>query len=114
MTQLELYKEALRILKDSKLQQRPPLRIKEFNHGVFYFSGLCELLDRINYENGRDMSASDMLFKAQSEKVLGRELDEDTFWFTLIEDDTKLAKQERIEHLEKLIKLYENSSIRIS
>lgn len=109
MTQLELYKEALRILKDSKLWQSPSLRTKDFNHGAFYFSGLCELLDRINFDNGRDVDSSAMRFKAQSENVLGRELDEYTYWFTDIKTDENLAKSERVEHLENLIKLYEKN-----
>lgn len=109
MTQLELYKEALRILKDSEIPSAwPSFRAEIHNYGIFYFSGLCELLDRINYENGRDMDAYDMLFKSQSEDILGRELDEFTFWFTKIKTNAHLAKQERIEHLEKLIDYYES------
>jgi len=39
---------------------------------------------------------------------LGRELDEELFWFTTIETDESKARAERIEHLENLIKLYED------
>lgn len=68
------------------------------------FAGLCRLLKRVllvdNYSSEQ--------FRQDSKRVLGVEsLPRFEFWFADTEVDERKARQERIEHLKGLIKLYE-------
>ena len=107
MTQLVLYKEALRLLRDSEASHLGQFRIKHLNYGVYHFNGLCGLLTFICDENSIDDVALD-IFKLHSEDITGRELNWKLFWFTTVDTNAVLAKQERIEHLEKIIDYYES------
>ena len=108
MKQLKLYKEALRLLRDSEVSSHlVQFRIKHFSYGFLHFSGLCKLMEFLIYENFLNDNMID-IFKSQSEDILGKELNWQSFWFTPLHIDKELAKQERVEHLEKLIEYYDS------
>lgn len=102
MTQLEIYKEALNVMREARIRDRWHW---EFGYA---FSGLCTLVSRVSdsYDRFRSDEACRQFVK-DSEKVLGRELSVGSFWFTEIVVDEPKACAERIDHLNKLIKLYE-------
>lgn len=108
MTQLEIYKEALNVMREAQDQGRG---YWEFGHK---FTGLYELVFWVSYSYGlsRAKEACVQLTK-DSEKLLGRELRGYDYWFTEIERNEPRARAERIEHLEKLIKLYEDDTGRV-
>lgn len=104
MKQVEVYKEALRILDKARVAYCFRSGYSYWTVESYLFGGLCRLIDDIS-------SSSDEVnvrFKRDSEVVIGKELDEGVLWFTKIEEDEPKAKKERIEHLKKLIKLYED------
>lgn len=103
MKQVEIYKKALRVLEKARVSTSRRGYVY-WTFETFLFVGLCKLIDDIS-------SSSDEVtarFKRDSEIVLGKELDEDDFWLTDINEDEPKARAERLEHLEKLIKLYED------
>src|SRR5690625_5166000 len=97
--QVEIYKEALKVLEKSRVSTSRRGYIY-WTAGTYFFVGLCKLIDDISLSSDEATAR----FKLDSELVLGKELDEDDFWFTDIEEDEPKARQERIDHLEKLIK----------
>jgi|SRR5690625_3773926 len=103
MKQIEVYKEALRVLEKAEVStSRGGYTYWTFE--TFLFVGLCRLI----YDISLSSDKATAWFKRDSEIVLGRELDEDDFWFTDIKEDELKARQERIDHLKALIKLYED------
>lgn len=105
MKQIEIYKKALRVLKKAEVStSRGGYTYWTFE--TFLFVGLCRLI----YDISLSSDKATAWFKRDSEIVLGRELDEDDLWFTDMEDDEPKARQERLEHLGKLIKLYEDGN----
>lgn len=105
MKQVEIYKKALRVLKKAEVSTARRGFVY-WTAETFHFAGLCKLIDDIS-------SSSDgvkVRFKRDSETVLGKELDEDDLWFTDIDEDEPKARQERIEHLKKLIELHEKNN----
>lgn len=113
MTQLDIYKEAHR-----QLSEAVPVSILFDGFDMWRgpdltFPGLCPLIYRIAQVGKADDLCGVMFrFAEDSEKLLGRELDDEIFWFTEIEVDEPKARAERLEHLEKLIKLYEDDTAR--
>ena|SRR5699024_1023259 len=102
MTQLEIYKEALKVMREARIRDRW--------HGEFgyEFAGLCALIHRIADPLPCDgPSEAEKQFVRDSERILGRSLPTRAYWFTGIEVDETKARAERIEHLNRLIKLYE-------
>ena len=107
MKQVEIYKKALRLLEKARVATSRR-GFAYWTAETFHFAGLCKLIDDIS-------SSSDgvkVRFKRDSETVRGKELDEDDLWFTDIDRDEPKARAERLEHLEKLIKLYEYETSR--
>ena len=103
MEQVEIYKKALGVLEKAGVSTARRGFIY-WTAETFHFAGLCKLIDDIS-------SSSDEVnvrFKLDSEIVLGKELDEDDLWFTDIDGCEPKARQERLEHLENLIELYED------
>ena len=103
MKQVEVYKEALRIIEKAKLTITW-VGYVFWKFETFCFWSLCPLIRDITSEDSRVISR----FKRDSETVLSRKLREDDLWFTHINKDEPKARKERIEHLKKLIKLYED------
>ena len=103
MKQVEIYKEALRILEKAKVTITW-VGYVVWKFETFHFWALCPLIRDITSEDSRVLSR----FKRDSEIVLSRNLLEDDLWFTDINKDEPKARKERIEQLKKLIKLYEN------
>src|SRR5690625_1057227 len=104
MKQIEIYKKALEVLK--KARGAPNSR-RVYAYWVvesYLFGGLCRLIDDLSLSSD-EVTAR---FKRDSEKLLGRELDEAALWFTTIETDEPKARAERLEHLKNLIKLYDD------
>ena len=108
MTQLEIYKEALNVMRDARV-----LGVGYWEFG-YKFAGLCTLIYRISVPFLCDRSAAaEKQFVRDSERILGRGLPTEEYWFTEIEVDEPRARAERVEHLEKLIKLYEDDTSRV-
>src|SRR5690625_4134043 len=105
MKQVEIYKKALEVLKKAEVSSG---KLGFWTFETFLFVGLCPLIKDITSEDSRVLSR----FKQDSEIVLCRKLHEGDFWFTEIEVDEPKARAERLEHLEKLIKLYEYETTR--
>lgn len=103
MKQVEVYKEALRIMERAKLTITW-VGYVFWKFETFCFWSLCPLIRTITSEDRRVISR----FKLDSETVLSRNLLENDLWFTHINKDEPKARKERIEHLKNLIKLYEN------
>lgn len=107
MTQLEIYKEALNVMRDARVKG-----VGWWEFG-YLFAGLCGLIRRIDDSIPCDSLPCDWPSKAEKQfvrdsgRVLGRDLPSDAYWFTEIEHNEPMARAERIEHLSKLIKLYE-------
>ena len=103
MKQVEIYKEALKVMRDARVHS-----IGWWEFG-YKFAGLCALIHRIADPLPCDgPSEAEKQFVRDSERVLGRGLPPDDYWFTEIEHNEPKARAERIEHLKKLIKLYED------
>lgn len=113
MKQVDIYKEALRIL------ERAEVNTDKFGYAywvyeIYIFGALCILICDLSRSSSRVITQEVITqkvitrFKRDSEVVLGKELDEGGLWFTEIEEDEPKARAERIEHLKKLIKLYED------
>ena len=102
MTQLEIYKEALKVMHDARAHG---IGYWEFGHR---FAGLCELIRGIADPLPCDgPSEAEKQFVRDSERILGGGLPTFAYWFTKIERNEPKARAERIDHLNKLIKLYE-------
>lgn len=114
MTQLELYKEALELMKKSIYIVEMGCWAISYKtasglHTSIMFNGLCRLIETLGEMNGGLGYVSVQRLKSESEDVLGNELSMGKYWFTAPFLVEKLAKRERIEHLENLIKLYEKN-----
>ena len=119
MKQVDIYKEALDIMKGVNTDGYWGYGFyHETSIGEFHFVGLCKLLSIIvdhsskvdhnsNWVKLKNENVQNDLLK-DSEKILGKKLDKDSFWFINPKYNVDKAKKERIEHLEKLIKLYED------
>ena len=112
MTQLELYKEALDLIKKSiYIDEMSSWAISYKTESGLYtsisFNGLCRMIETLGEMNGGLGYVSGQRFKSESEAVLGIELSMGKYWFTRANVDPVKAKSERVEHLENLIKLYE-------
>ena len=112
MTQLELYKEALDLMKKSTYIVEMGCWTISYKtasglHTSIIFNGLCRIIETLSEMNGGLGYVSGQRLKSESESVLGIELSMGKYWFTAPFLVEKLAKQERIQHLENLIKLYE-------
>ena len=112
MTQLELYKEALDLMKKSTyIVEMGCWAISYKTASGLYtgiaFNGLCRIIETLGEMNGGLGYVSGQRLKSESEAVLGIELSRGKYWFTRPSVDPEKAKQERIQHLENLIKLYE-------
>lgn len=103
MKQLEIYKEALRIMEKAKVTTTW-LGYTYWMVESYLFWGLCRLIDDLSLSSD-EVTAR---FKRDSEMTLGRKLYAGDLWFTHIKEDEPKAISERIEHLKKLIKLYED------
>ena len=103
MIQLEIYKKALRIL-EKAMVSTDRRGYAYWTTETYLFWALCRLILDISTRNPVVITR----FKRDSEKLLGRELDGDDLWFTTIETDEPKARAERLEHLQNLIKLYED------
>src|SRR5690625_2585805 len=109
MKQVDIYKEAYR-----QLIEAVPVSISSDSFDMwqgpdYMFTGLCPLIYRIVHAGNADGFLRVLKrFAEDSEEILGRELSEEMFWFIKIEVDEPKARAERLEHLEKLIKLYED------
>lgn len=103
MTQLEIYKKALRIMEKAGVSS-DKLGFDFWAFETLHFWALCPLIR----DNAPEDSRVPSRFKKDSEIVLDKELDEDRFWFTNMNEDEPKARKERVEHLKELIKLYEN------
>lgn len=109
MTQLGIYKEALKVMREARIRDR-----WHWEFGWYAFSCLCTLVCRVSDSYDRSRTGEVFRqFEKDSEKVLGRELSVGSFWFTEIERNEPEARAERVEHLEKLIKLYEDDTSRV-
>ena len=107
MKQLEAYKKALKAMEEAVVV-RDDLGFRYWDYSGVEFSGLCSLLQRVLLVDSYSLGQ----FTLDSEKVLGVEsLPRLRFWFTHIEEDEPFARKERVEHLKKLIKLYEDETI---
>ena len=104
MKQLEIYKKALIVLEKSRAVHLSKSVFDYWTAETYFFGGLCRLIRDITSEDSRVLSR----FKRDSETVLSRKLHENDLWFTSINEDEPKARQERLEHLKKLIKLYED------
>ena len=103
MKQVEAYKEALKVMEEAGIVYND-FGIPYWEYDGEEFAGLCTLLKVVPTV----VNCSLNQFVQDSKKVLGVEsLPRLKFWFTCIDDDEPKARQERIEHLENLIKLYE-------
>lgn len=115
MTQLELYKKALEIMKGVNTDGYWGYGFyHETSIGEFHFVGLCKLLSIIvdhssNCGKLKNETVQNDLLK-DSEKILGKKLGKDSFWFINPKYNVDKAKKERINHLKELIKLYENEN----
>lgn len=105
MRQIDIYKKALRVLEKARVATARRGFVY-WTAETFHFGGLCKLIDDLSIASAEVISR----FKRDSEVVLGKELDEDDLWFTCMEEDEPKARQERLEHLKKLIKLYEDGT----
>ena len=118
MTQLEIYKVALRVMDNAKFEKEVhPWWQANINLSIngttldkgICFSGLCCLVWGIIIASGSEESVKmELRFIEDSEKVLGNGFNDSKYWFTDMEEDEPKARAERIEHLKKLIKLYED------
>ena len=108
MKQVEVYKEALRIMEKARATYNFRSGYTYWLVESYFFGGLCRLIDDLSLSSD-EVTAR---FKRDSEKLLGRELDGDDLWFTTIETDEPKARAERLEHLQNLIKLYEDETNR--
>lgn len=103
MKQLEIYKEALEVMKVAVVV-RDDFGFRYWKYDGVEGAGLCSLLQGVLLVGSHSLGR----FTLDSEKVLGVEsLPRLKFWFTDTEEDERKARQERIEHLKGLIKLYE-------
>ena len=113
MRQIDIYKEAHR-----QLSEAVPVSILSIGFDIwrgpnYMFTGLCPLVYHIAKVGGvGDLYGVLTRLAEDSEKTLGRELHDEIFWFTEIEVDEPKARAERLEHVEKLIKLYEDDTAR--
>ena len=106
MKQLEVYKEALKVMEGARVV-RDNFGFRYWKYDEVEFAGLCSLLQGVLLVGSHSLGQ----FTLDSEKVLGVErLPRLKFWFTDLEVDEPFARKERIEHLKKLIKLYENGT----
>ena len=101
--QLEAYKEALKVMERAVTVYEDSGFVYWKCNGV-EFAGLCHLLKGVLLV---DIYSSEQ-FIQDSKRVLGvKSLPRFEFWFTETEEDERKARQERINHLKELIKLYE-------
>ena len=108
MNQIEIYKEALKVMRDARVRS---VGYWEFG---YEFAGLCTLIYWVDDPLPCDRpSKAEKQFVRDSERILGRGLPADAYWFTEIELNEPKARAERIEHLNKLIELYEDGTSRI-
>ena len=108
MKQVEVYKEALRILERAEVDT-DKLGYAYWVDETYIFGALCILICDTYRSSSRVITQKVITrFKRDSQVVLGKELDEGYLWFTKIEEDEPKARQERVNHLKKLIKLYED------
>lgn len=115
MRQIDIYKEAHRQLSEAVPDSIAFDGFDMWQGPDHKFTGLCALVHRIAQVGGGGVHYLYGVltrFAEDSEKILGRELHEEIFWFTEIEVDEPKARAERLEHLEKLIKLYEDDTSR--
>ena len=105
MKQVEVYKEALRIIEKARVSTARRGFVY-WTAETFHFAGLCKLIDDISSSS----VGVNVRFKRDSEIVLGKELDEGDLWFADIDEDEPKARAERLEHLKELIKLYEDGN----
>ena len=106
MIQLEIYKKALRLLEKARAASSSRSGYTYWMVETYLFGGLCRLIDDISMSSDKVTAR----FKRDSEIVLGKELDEDDLWFASIYTDEPKARAERLEHLKKLITLYEDGN----
>src|SRR5690625_569649 len=103
MKQLENYKEALKVMEEARVV-RDDFGIPYWEYNGVEFAGLCSLL-----QSFLSVRCYSYQFVQDSKKVLGKaDLPRFGFWYTNINKDEPKARQERIEHLKKLIKLYDD------
>ena len=103
--QLEVYKEALKVMEEAVVV-RDDFGIPYWEYNGVEFAGLCSLL-----QGDLLVRCSSYQFVQDSKKVLDKaDLPRFGFWFTNMDDDEPKARAERIEHLENLIKLYEDGN----
>ena len=104
MKQLEAYKRALKVM-EGAVVVRDNFGFKYWKYNGVEFAGLCSLLQVVPTV----VNCSSYQFVQDSKKVLDKvDLPRFGLWFTNMDDDEPKARAERIEHLEKLIKLYED------
>ena len=83
---------------------RDDLGLTYWEYNGVVFLGLCKVLKRV-------LSVGDCSldqFMQDSKKILNKDLKDSEFWFTRVGGDEPKARKERVEHLESLIKLYED------
>src|SRR5690625_346600 len=106
MKQVDIYKESLKVMEEARVV-RDDFGIPYWEYNEEEFAGLCTLLRVVLLVDSYSLGQ----FTLDSKKVLGvKSLSRLKFWFTCIDDCEPKARQERINHLENLIKLYEDGA----
>ena len=103
--QLKAYKKALEVLEKAEVTTDKSGSLYWVNEKCL-FEGLCYLIRNLSQTNTKVITQ----FKRDSEVMLGKELYEGVLWFTQIDYNEPKARQERINHLKNLIKLYEDGT----
>ena len=102
--QVEAYKEALKVMEEAEVVY-DGFGFSFWEYNGVEFAGVCTLLRVVPTLANCSLDQ----FMQDSKRVLGKEyLPRLKFWFTSLNKDEPKAKKERIEHLKKLIKLYED------
>lgn len=106
MTQVEFYKTAKKLMESAKASRMHVYWEAVIEGEPYYFDTLRNLTVGLSNTDGYSWRLGQGYFE-DSARVLGRSMPIGEGCFTSIRENEPKARAERVEHLEKLIKLYE-------
>lgn len=111
-TELEFFKKMHELLTNAEISKHPKypyFAIKDpKDDTVYYFKGICSLIQRV-YEGNFGIKNSLIVEEVQNimlvyKTYFGIDKANYVYWFTPLEDDATLAREERLEFLDRIIK----------